>query len=152
MAKIDNLAASLNGLLPVIEKIVCDWKPPKFKSEVSYRDNLLAHLREVLPDDAKVEKEFLHRGTTMDLWIGWKSVLGIDELAFRLKLNLKKKSNFDRLIGQIEGLEPRNNKIMVVLIGDTDQAFLGRVRDKYVQQIKATAPTLSIVLVPVTEQ
>ena len=87
----------------------------------------------------------------MDLWLGWKGVIESDELAFELKLNLKKKTDFDRLIGQIEGLEPRKNKVLVVLIGETDPALLGRVRDKYAEQIKASPPTLAIVLVPVPE-
>ena len=82
MAKIDKLTVSWNGLLPVIAKIVTEWKPPKLKSEAGYRDNLLALLRGALPEDAKIEKEFRHRGTTMDLWLGWKGVIENDELAF----------------------------------------------------------------------
>ena len=89
MAKIDKLTVSWNGLLMVIAKVVSEWRPPKLKSEASYRDNLLAFLRKVVPDDTKVEREFRHRGTTMDLWLGWKGVIDNDELAFELKLNLK---------------------------------------------------------------
>lgn len=149
MAKIDKLAVTWSGLLPVIAKVVSAWKPPKLKSEAAYRDNLLALLRETVPDDARVEKEFRHRGTTMDLWLEWKGVVMNDELGFELKVNLKKKTDFDRLIGQIEGMDPRKNKTLVVLIGETDPAFLGRIQDRYRGQIKSDTPTLAIVSIPV---
>jgi hypothetical protein len=150
MAKIDKLSVSFNGLLPVISKAIGEWKPPKLKSEVAYRDDLLAFLRAIVPEDARLEREYRHRGTTMDMWLGWKGVMNSDELAFELKLNFKKKTDFDRLIGQIEGLEPRKNKTLLVLIGETDLGLLGRVQEKYAAQIKSStdAPTFAIVLVP----
>jgi hypothetical protein len=150
MAKIDKLSVSFNGLLPVISKAIGEWKPPKLKSEIAYRDDLLAYLRAIVPEDARVEREYRHRGTTMDLWLGWKGVLSSDELAFELKLNFKKKTDFDRLIGQIEGLEPRKNKTLLVLIGETDLGLLGRVQEKYAAQMKSAteAATFAIVLVP----
>jgi hypothetical protein len=152
MAKIDKLAVSWNGLVPVISKTVSEWKPPKLKSEIAYRDDLMAYLRSVVPDDARVEREFRHRGTTMDLWLGWKGVLEKDELAFELKLNFKKKTDFDRLIGQIEGLEPRKNKTLLVLIGETDLGLLGRIQEKYAEQLKSAPPLFSIILVPTPEK
>jgi hypothetical protein len=150
MAKIDKLSVSFNGLLPVISKAIGEWKPPKLKSEIAYRDDLLAYLRAIVPEDARVEREYRHRGTTMDLWLGWKGVMSSDELAFELKLNFKKKTDFDRLIGQIEGLEPRKNKTLLVLIGETDLGLLGRVQEKYAAQMKSAteAATFAIVLVP----
>jgi hypothetical protein len=74
MEKIEKLAVTWSGLLPVITKIVAGWKPPKLKSELAYRNDLLALLRGVVPDDAKLEKEFRHRGTTIDIWLGWKGI------------------------------------------------------------------------------
>lgn len=149
MAKIDKLSVTWGGLLPVIAKAVSAWKPPKLKSEAAYRDNLLALLRETVPDDTRVEKEFRHRGTTMDLWLEWKGVIMNDELAFELKVNLKRKTDFDRLVGQIEGIDPRKNKTVVVLIGETDPALLGRLQDKYRGQLQLDPPLLAIVKVPV---
>jgi hypothetical protein len=154
MAKIDKLSVSFNGLLPVIAKAVGEWKPPLLKSEIAYRDDLMAFIRSIVPEDARVEREYRHRGTTMDLWLGWKGLMSSDEIAFELKLNFKKKTDFDRLIGQIEGLEPRKNKTLLVLIGETDLGLLGRVQEKYSAQIKASTetPTLAIVLVPTPEK
>lgn len=136
MKKIDKLEVSWKGLLPVISKVVGQWKPPRLKSEISYRNDLLAVLRDVLPADAQLEKEYRHRGTTMDIWLKWQGVLQCDEIAFELKVNLKKKTEFDRLVGQIEGLDPRRNKVLVVLIGETDRDLLGRLEAKYATQIK----------------
>ena len=48
-----------------------------------------------------------------------------------MKRNLRKKSDYDRLVGQVEGLKPKKNKIFVVLIGDTDPALLGRLKEQF---------------------
>ncbi|MCG7755241.1 MAG: hypothetical protein LZF63_01080 [Nitrosomonas sp.] len=152
MRKIEKLSVTWSGLLPVIAKSLEEWRPPKQKSEIAYRDNLLFYMREILPEDANIEKEFRHRGTTMDLWLGWKGMIANDELAFELKINLKKKSDFDRLIGQIEGLDPRKNKTVVVLIGNTDPTLLFRLKEKYRNEIEGNFPTMAIITIPVTEE
>jgi hypothetical protein len=154
MPKLDKLTVGWTGLVPVFSDLVSKWKPAKLKTEAAYRNDLLALIRESVPDDAKVEKEFRHRGTTMDIWVGWKGMFSSDELAFELKVNLKKKTDFDRLIGQIEGLEPTKNKTLVVLIGETDGALLGRLKEKYAEllnPITGNEIKLAIVLVAVSE-
>ena len=153
MAKIEKLSVTMNGLLPVFTKFVGTWSPPKLKNEIAYRDHLLAYIRESVPPETKVEREFRHRGTTMDIWVGWKGFLATDELAFELKLNLKKKTDFDRLVGQLEGLEPTKNKIILVLVGETDHALLGRLKEKYAIQINpptAVTATLAITAVEIS--
>lgn len=149
MPRIEKLTVSWNGLLKAISEVVQLWAPPKLKGETAYRDHLIEHLRASLPEDAKIEKEFRHRGTTMDIWLGWKGLVSNDELGFELKLNLKRKTDFDRLVGQIEGMEPRKSKILVVLMGETDKALLGRLKEKYAPQMDDMEPTLAIVLVGV---
>lgn len=152
MRKIEKLSVTWSGLLPVIAKAIEEWRPPKLKSEAAYRDSLLFHMREILPEDANIEKEFRHRGTTMDLWLGWKGMIANDELAFELKINLKRKSDFDRLIGQIEGLNPKNNKTAVILIGNTDPALLFRLKEKYKNEIDGNFPTMAIITIPVATE
>ena len=152
MAKIEKLAVTMNGLLSVFADFLKTWSPPKLKNEIAYRDHLLAYIRESVPSDTKVEREFRHRGTTMDIWIGWKGFLSSDELAFELKLNLKKKTDFDRLVGQIEGLDPGSNKILIVLVGESDHALLGRLNDKYLSKLKpptGTTATMAIASVAI---
>jgi len=136
MAKIAKLEVSMNGLLPTFVKLVQSWSPPKLKTETDYRDHLLDFIRSSVPDDARVEREYRHRGTTMDLYVAWKGIIQKDDLAFELKKDLKKKTDFDRLVGQIEGLDPRSNKILVVLIGETDEGLLGRLKEKYASELR----------------
>jgi hypothetical protein len=148
--QIRKLNVSWQGLLPAMTKFVTDWSPPKLRSEAQYRDHLLKQLRESLPSDAKLEKEYRHRGTTLDIWLGWTGLLSTDEVAFELKLNLCRKTDYDRLVGQIEGLEPVRNKTIVVLIGNTDLSLLGRLRARYGKFTdEPLAQTMSIVCVPV---
>jgi len=71
-----------------------------------------------------------------------------------VKVNLKKKTEFDRLVGQIEGLDPRRNKVLVVLIGETDRDLLGRLEAKYATQIRGDIDvdkSLALVQVSVSE-
>ncbi len=146
MPKIKKLTVTWSGLVPTFAKHLREWTPPKLPTEANYRDNLLNFLRESVPNDAKVEKEFRHHGTTLDLWVGWKGVVSIDELAFELKVDLKKKAQYDRLVGQIEGVNPSKNKLLLVLIGDTDPALLGRLRERYARHIDSPVEiTMAIV-------
>lgn len=146
---ISKLAVTWEGLLSAIVKLVRQWQPPQLKNEAAYRDHLLALIRNAVPADTKVEKEYRHYGTTIDIWIRWSGLLLNSELSLELKVNLKKKTEFDRLVGQIESLNPEVNPVLVVLIGETDRALLGRLQEKYARFIKppltATPATLAIV-------
>jgi hypothetical protein len=137
MAKIEKLAVSFNGLMAPFVKLVEAWRPPVLKGETAYRDHLVDHIRAAVPEDARVEREYRHRGTTMDIYVSWKGILQDDDLAFELKKDLVKKTDFDRLVGQIEGLDPVKNKTIVVLVGKTDRALLGRLREKYAKVLQA---------------
>lgn len=153
MPKLDKLTVTLKGLLAAVADLVGNWRPPRLKNEVAYRDHLLAFIRESVPDDTKVEKEFRHRGTTMDLWLCWKGILLEDEVGFEIKVNLKKKTDFDRLVGQLEGMNPSKRKTILVLVGDTDDALLGRLKEKYASCLGkddfTATPTLAIVCAPI---
>ena len=151
MTRIEKFSATWHGLLPVIAKLATEWQPPILKNELAYRDHLLAHVRQAVPADTTVEKEYRHRGTTVDLWLRWKGLLVTDELAIELKVNLKKKTEFDRLIGQVESLQPKNYKTLIVLIGATDEQLLARLREKYASYISppiGTIATMAVVAVP----
>lgn len=62
--KLEKMAVSWHGLLPCLTKFVEQWQPPVLRGETKYRDHLLETLRASVPVDAKVEKEYRHRGTT----------------------------------------------------------------------------------------
>ena len=147
--KLEKMAVGWHGLLPSLTKFVEQWQPPALRGETKYRDHLLETLRAAIPGDAKVEKEYRHRGTTIDVWLKWPGLLLSDEIAFELKVNLKKKADYDRLVGQIEGMDPAKYKTIVVLIGETDQGLFGRLKERYSKYIhNDLVPTMSIVCVP----
>jgi hypothetical protein len=52
---------------------------------------------------------------------------------FELKRNLKKKVEFDRLVGQIEGIDPRRHNIFIVLMGQLDASLVARLKERYDQ-------------------
>ena len=146
MLDIGKIAVAWGGLLPAFAKLVRHWNPPPLRDEAAYRDHLLTRIRASVPPDTKVEKEYRHRGTTVDIWLRWSGLVRSDELAFELKVNLKRKTEFDRLVGQVESLDPIN--------GTTDQSLLGRLQEKYAAFITppltTTPSTLAIVEVPIS--
>ncbi len=114
-----------NGIVPSIVALLKDWHPSSLRNELAYSNALAKHLRAVLPDDAQVDREYRHEGTTCDIRIAYKVD---DEVFLEMKWKLRKKAECDRLIGQVEGLKPRKNKIIVVLVGDTNLSLLGRLK------------------------
>lgn len=144
------MSVGWHGLLPSLTKFVEQWQPPILRGETKYRDHLLGTLRAAVPSDAKVEKEYRHRGTTIDVWLKWQGLFSSEEVAFELKVNLLRKTDYDRLVGQLEGMEPANYKTIVVLIGETDPSLLGRLKERYGTYIQNdVAQTMSIVCVPI---
>jgi hypothetical protein len=149
MAQLEKLSVGWHGLLPSLTKFVEQWRPPSLRGETKYRDHLLSALREAVPDDTKVEKEYRHRGTTIDVWLKWQGVFSSEEVAFELKVNLLRKTDYDRLVGQLEGMEPAKYKTIVVLIGETDPSLLGRLKERYAKHLQDDiTQTMSIVCVP----
>lgn len=150
-SQITKAAVAYSGLMSNLSYALSAWRPIQMKTEQDYRDALLEHLRSIVPDDARVEREYRHYGTTMDLYLSWRGVLMNDEVFFELKKNLKRKSDFDRLVGQIEGLNPSKNKVAVILFGDTDAGLLSRLTEKYrdvmLTEISGYGPCLIMVQV-----
>lgn len=131
MGTIGKGTVAMNGLLPSLEDVLKEWHPEEMKRETQYRDALLKNLRESVPDDCRVEREYRHEGTTADLYLSWKGILQSDEVFFEIKRNLKRKSDYDRLVGQIEGLNPKERNVVVVLVGEVEMALVGRLRERY---------------------
>jgi len=111
-------------------------------------------LRLNLPDDTHVECEYRHAGETLDLYVQYSGIISDDEVFIEVKRRLNRKSEFNRLVGQISSLDPLKNKILLVLIGDCDIELTGRLRRQFKHRLNrksATvldAPTMSVVCVP----
>lgn len=145
MGKITKASVAWEGLLASLSREVNDWNPENFDKETEYRDSLAAHLRACAPD-ARIEKEYRHIGTTIDIYFEWQGFLDKDHVFIELKRNLTQKSQLDRLIGQTEGLEADKHKIIIVLCGKTDSALLDRLKAKYKRYTTdALVPSMRII-------
>lgn len=147
--KLSKGSVAWNSLMPSLENLIKNWQPPKLNKELSYRDSLYDVLKNAIPEDCVIQKEYRHHGTTIDLWLKWRGLLSVTEVGFELKLNLTKKSEFDRLIGQTEGMEPSKTNIVIVLVGQVDDAFLMKLRHRYAEKMESLSKTMVVVHVPV---
>jgi hypothetical protein len=92
----------------------------------------MAHLREKLPKE-KIEPEYRHLGTTTDIYVKQDSFFGSSEVFVELKRNLQSKAQLDRLVGQVEALEPKKNAVLLILCGETNPALLTRLKERYLK-------------------
>ncbi len=131
-----------SGLQKALLRALEAWRLAPRRTEQEYRDALFDRLRGVLPNEATVEKEYRHHGTTSDLYVRCKEGIPSSdtEVFFELKLNLKKKSQLDHLVGQIQGHDPENNKVFVVLFGESNPAHVGRLKRQYAEFLEAGLP------------
>jgi hypothetical protein len=113
-----------------VRKLVSEWQPGALPSERKYRDSLIAFLRGRL-NNATIEKEYRHSGTTADIYVKESHIIGSTRVFVELKRNLLRKAELDRLVGQIECLQPRRNSIIVVLCGQTNPTLVARFEDQY---------------------
>jgi hypothetical protein len=153
MTQVSKMHVGWNGLLGSLAGRVKVWRPPLLNKEKEYSDALASYLRESLPPDTQVETEYRHHGETIDVYVRYSGILSNDEVFIEVKRRLSRKSEFNRLIGQVMGLGPEKHKLLVVLIGTCDIELVGRLRlqlKQYVQQgpLIMDVPTLSIVEVP----
>jgi hypothetical protein len=104
---------------------------------LDYRNALYERLRKTLPEGAKIEKEYRHTGRTIDLYVRCKTGFppSDDEVFFELKLNLSKRNELDRLVGQIQGLDPEENDVFVVFFGKADPTLVGRLEEQYAESV-----------------
>lgn len=114
--------SAFDSVLPLVKR----WKPKRASRELIYRNSLAAYLRKNLCN-ARVETEYRHLGTTIDIYIKPPN----SEVFVELKCNLSSKREFDRLSGQIQDLKPNRKAIIVVLCGQTRHELMGRLHERY---------------------
>jgi hypothetical protein len=153
MRRITKLAIGWNGLLESVAKCVGEWRPTKQSKETAYSRLLAEYLRQSLPEDAHVECEYRHAGETLDLYVLYSGIVSDDEVFIEVKRRLSRKSELNRLVGQISSLHPAKNKMLIVIIGDSDIQLIGRLRRQFKQQLGGASgtvldvPTMSVVQV-----
>src|SRR5262249_28316923 len=117
-----------------VVKLAKDWGPGELATELKYRDSLAAFLRERLKN-AKIETEYRHCGTTADVYVKEQGFFGSSEVFIEIKRNLQHKAALDRLVGQIQGLQPKQNKIIVLLCGETNPALVTRFEEVFATEL-----------------
>jgi hypothetical protein len=122
-------AAEMSAFESVAE-LVKEWEPKSCATELKYRDSLASFLRDRLKD-VKLETEYRHSGTTIDIYVQQQGFFSSSEVYIELKRNLQHKAQLDRLVGQVESLRPSHNSIVVILCGETNPALITRFREKY---------------------
>lgn len=131
MTKLTKASVAMNGFVPRLIELLKEWEPGLLTRELRYRDSLLQYITANVPSDCRVEKEYRHNGTTTDLFLKWSGFMFNEEVFIEVKMNMNKKPTLDRLVGQLESLEPGKRNIVVVLVGETDAALLKRLKEKY---------------------
>jgi hypothetical protein len=111
--------------------LVTRWQPELLDTELKYRNSLVAFLRTHLKDEVKIKTGYRHSGTTTDVYVKQLGFFGASEVFVELKRNLMQKAQLDRLIGQIHTLQPKKNKILLVLCGETNLALVSRFREQF---------------------
>lgn len=114
--------------LESVLKLVHQWEPGVQPTELKYRDSLVAFIRENLKD-SKIETEYRHRGTTVDIYVKKPGFISASEVFVELKRDLKQKAQLDRLVGQIASIGPDKSAILVVLCGETNPALVTRFKE-----------------------
>jgi hypothetical protein len=114
------------------------WEPKGCKNELEYHASLEAFLRSKCPD-AHIEREYRHNGTTADMMLMRSALMGKVAILFEVKRDLVKKTEFDRLVGQVMALGAGTYNIMVVLVGRTDPKYVSRFVETFAEHMKDDA-------------
>jgi len=114
-----------------VRKLGKEWHPQLLPTELKYRDSFVAYLRERLKDAKRIEPEYRHLGTTTEIYVEQSGFFGSSAVFIELKRNFLSKAQLDRLVGQIESLEPKKNFVVVILCGETNPALVARLKEKY---------------------
>ena len=130
MVRLSKVGIAWHGIAPSIGNLLRQWRPPRLNTEVAYSDALAKYLRAALPEGSRIEREYRHEGTTCDVSIQYSGLMSNELVLIEVKRDLRRKSDYDRLVGQIAGLKPDNNSVMIVLVGDTDPTLRGRLEEQ----------------------
>jgi hypothetical protein len=114
-----------------VHKLGKEWQPQLLPTELKYRDSFVIFLRERLKDAKKIETEYRHLGTTTDIYVEQSGFFGSSAVFVELKRNFISKAQLDRLVGQLESLEPNKHFIVVILCGETNPGLVAHLKAKY---------------------
>lgn len=123
MSKIGLMRFNWLGPMNNIEGLIEDWKPKNCKTEKDYEKSLFEFLRGSLHEDISIIKQYGAGRSIIDLVIE-------EEVAIEIKANLKSTAAIARLLGQVDIMLDRFEKIFVVLCGDNDSELVKTLESK----------------------
>jgi hypothetical protein len=120
-----------------IRKLVTKWNPSDCKSEKDYENSLYRFLHQEL-SDVQITKQYAVGRVKADLLIGEKTIV-------ELKLNLTKRDQFQRLVGQLEEYKEWKGRVILILIGDTEPNFRKQLKKISEDNAKMFEPSPTII-------
>lgn len=121
--------------------LVAQWeRPPGLDTERALQDSLYEYLQRRLPG-YRITREYAHDRLKADIVIE-------EAVAIELKHDLAHKSEFQRLIGQLEDYAQWGIPLVVVLVGRTNPDFAHRVSEHLEQRFNSLHPTATLIMRP----
>ena len=105
-------------------RLIKKWKPEEFSNEKQYRNDLVKFLR---------KQEFDWYGEVIITKEDGRGLCDIainQEVGIELKKDLKKKSEVDRLSGQIIDYKRQYDNLIILLVGKTNEDTLDLLKSK----------------------
>ena len=105
-----------------VSDLIRKWQPTDTSTEAKIEESLHAYLAKRLKWH-DVRRQFRHDRVTADILIN-------EKLAIEIKLNLTKKGECDRLIGQLDSYANWGVQMIVLLVGQVDADLKRRVEER----------------------
>lgn len=111
-------------------KTIKEWQPETLSRELQYRNSLAAFLRDRLRGSI-IETEYRHNGTTVDIYVSKSGLIESTQVFVELKRNFLRKTELDRLVGQVKSIGPIKSNIIIVLCGKTNPVLVKRFMNAF---------------------
>ena len=121
--------------------LVTEWAPPSnCSTEQGMEDSLYGFLQVRLPG-FRITRQYAHDRLKADIVIE-------EVVAIELKYNLTSASEYNRLIGQLEGYAQWGISLVLVLVGSSDPDISRRVGEHLHRRFDSTFPKAKLVFRP----
>ena len=138
----------MHSLFDNVLQIIKDWNPKaKYSTESKYRDDLIRCLRKNLnhPGNCVFDSPiwgFDSSGQHLIKKEAGRSLADIaidDEIGIELKLNLKRKSQINRLVGQVVDYLSAYSYVIIVLCGHAEQEAVGVLKHNLKRIVRSSS-------------
>ena len=132
MGLLDKLKFNLWDDADAIVGLISKWQPKKCATEKDYEKSLYDYLHKEL-GDVQITRQYARGRVRADL-------AAADKVIIELKTNLDTTSKLQRLIGQLNGYESWEGRVVILLTGKTDPN-LRKELDRFIKKYEPVLPT-----------